>query len=176
MGVNMLLTIGGILLLSTFVLYANGLMSDNVKVAGDNEYMITAISLAQSLIDEAKSKAFDEKAIAGSITSTDSLTNPESFGRDGAGEFVILPDTVRNDLVTSFARFDDIDDYDGYIRIVNTPRAEGYQVRAAVTYASETSPDSSKSTKTFCKRLTVTVTSPYFPPQHAVRLSYAFIY
>ena len=37
MGVNMLLTIGGIILLSTFVLYANGLMFDNVEISSDNE-------------------------------------------------------------------------------------------------------------------------------------------
>jgi hypothetical protein len=174
MGVNMLLTIGGVVLLSTFVLYANGLLSDNVKTSSDNEYMITAISLAQSLIDEAKAKAFDEHTIGGSVTLPSSMTAAGLLGRDGGIEAVSDPDTANDDHCASFVRFDDVDDYDGYIRLVNTPRAEGYRISSAVQYASVTSPDSTMATQTFCKRMVVTVTSPYFA--QPVQLMYAFTY
>jgi hypothetical protein len=173
MGLNMLLTIGGILLLSTFVLYANGLLFDNSKIAADNEFVITAISIGQSVIDEAKTKAFDEQTVAGTVTLRTDLTSSYSLGTDG-GEAVSNPDTASESGSASFSRFDDVDDYNGYIRLVNTPRAEKYRVLAAVSYASETYPDSSKLAQTFCKRITVTVTSPFFA--QPVTLFYAFTY
>jgi hypothetical protein len=174
MGVNMLLTIGGIVLLSTFVLYANGLLSDNVKTSSDNEYMITAISLAQSVIDEAKAKSFDENITSGAVTLPSDLTGANLLGPDGGGEAVANPDTARDNQCASYARFDDVDDYDGYVRLVNTPRAEGYRLSAVVEYASITYPDSTTVSPTFCKRMTVTATSPYFP--QPVQLMYAFTY
>ena len=84
------------------------------------------------------------------------------------------PDTATESGVAAFTKFDDLDDYNGYVRLVNTPRAENYRVEAAVSYASVTFPDSSKSTQTFCKKMTVTVTSPFFP--QPVILTYAFTY
>ncbi|MBI5471821.1 MAG: hypothetical protein HY961_05700 [Ignavibacteriae bacterium] len=174
MGANMLLTLGGIVLLSTFVLYANGLLSDNTKISGDNEYAITAISLAQSVIDEAKTKSFDENAIAGSVTQASDLTAAQLLGRDGGGEAVAAVDTARDSQCASYSRFDDVDDYNGYVRLVNTPRAEGYRISTTVSYASATFPDSVKSSQTFCKRMTVTVTSPFFA--QPIQLMYAFTY
>ncbi len=173
MGVNMLLTIGGIILLSTFVLYASGLMSDNVKISSDNEYVITAIGLGQSLIEEAKLKAYDEATVAGAVTTASQLSAPNILGSD-SGESIQNPDTAMANGSASFAKFDDIDDYNNYIRIVNTPRAENYRISSTINYASETFPDSSKSTQTFCKRMTVTVTSAYFP--QPVTLYYSFTY
>ena len=173
MGVNMLLTIGGIILLSTFILYASGLMSDNVKISSDNEYVITAIGLGQSLIEEAKLKAFDEATAAGTVNAASQLSAANILGSDN-GETVQNPDTAAANGSASFAKFDDVDDYNGYVRIVNTPRAENYRVRATVNYASETYPDSVKTIQTFCKRMTVTVTSAYFP--QPVNLYYSFTY
>lgn len=174
MGINMLLTIGGIVLLTTFVLYANGLMFDNSKIASDNEYVITAISLAQSVIDEAKTKAFDEATILATITSASNLTPVHLLGPDGTGESMATIDSVDGGHPRSMARFDDVDDYNGYVRVVNTPRAEGFRVQASVNYVSETNPDTPSAARTFCKRLQVTVTSPYV--SQPVSLSYAFTY
>jgi hypothetical protein len=96
MGNHMLLTIGALLLFGTFMLTANGLMSDNKISAEQNEYAMTAISLAQSVIDEAKNKAFDE-AIAlnpnGTFTTSDMST---TLGRE-SGESVPSPDTLTSD-------------------------------------------------------------------------------
>lgn len=174
MGINMLLTIGGIVLLTTFVLYANGLMFDNTKIASDNEYVITAISLAQSVIDEAKTKGFDEATLLATVTSANDLTPVILMGADGPSETFATPDSIDSNHPHSIAQYDDVDDYHGYVRIVNTPRAEGFRVETAVEYVSETNPDSVSAVRTFCKRMQVTVTSPYM--QHPVLLSYAFTY
>jgi hypothetical protein len=171
MGVNMLLTIGGLILLGTFILYANGLLFDNARIAQNNEFVICAISLAQSVIDEAKTKSFDEATTTGSVSLTSALSS--TLGRE-IGETLSTPDTVQGSIPVSASRFDDVDDYNGYVRVVNTARAENYNISTVVSYASETCPDSLKGFRTFCKKMDVTITSPFF--SHPVQMSYAFVY
>jgi hypothetical protein len=170
-------------------------MTENTQIADQNEYYVTALSLAQSVLDEAKTKAYDEYTVnrTYALTKTDSLTLPSKLGREW-GEQLSVPDvdtittsspfTPSSPGYRSTTQFDDVDDYNGYQRLVNTPRAEGYRIRVSVQYASPTCPDSAVSTKTWCKTMTVQITSPYFRKQTVLDievpdtlvLSYAFLY
>jgi len=174
MSSNLALVIFGMLLLGTFMLMANGIMLENSTAADRNEYYLTAMSLAQSVIDEAKTKAFDQRTVSGPVTSKDSLTSPLSLTREGSGEVVPVPDTLTSQGFLSIIKFNDVDDYNGYRRLLNTPRANGYMLAATVRYVSATYPDSASSTKSYSKRMTVTVTSPYFPDSLSVQ--YIFVY
>ena len=58
MGANMILTMGAILLFGVFLNTSNKLMIGNNQNASQNEYYVTALSLVQSVIDEAKTKQF----------------------------------------------------------------------------------------------------------------------
>jgi hypothetical protein len=73
-------------------------------------------------------------------------------------------------------KFDDIDDYHGYVRVMNKARAlEGDTVRVSVSYADLNAPNTVlASTRSFCKRMTVTVTGKYLP--RPVTLTYAYTY
>lgn len=180
MGTNSILAIGAVLIFGTFMSSSNKLMIGNTQVAEQNEYYITALSLAQSVVAEARTKSFDQKTVSGSVPVADSLS--AFCGPDGVGEIVPSPDT----LVTgspfsasapgylSTVRFNDVDDYNGYRRKVNTLRAEGYTVAVRVGFAGVTNPDSAAAGKTFCKKMTVTVRSPYL--SDSVMVSYAFLY
>ena len=159
MGSNMVLTIGALLLFGTFLTSSNRLMTGNTQIATQNEYNVTALAIAQSVIDEAKLKAFDEQTVTQSVVSPLLLTASASLKYDGITETAPSPDTLSSLGYSSIRLYDDVDDYNGYTRTVNTPRAEGYNVSVVVAYASETSPDSSKSTQTYCKTMKVTVTS-----------------
>jgi hypothetical protein len=191
MGANMMLTIGAILLFGMFLSTTNKLMIGNNQIAAQNEYYIAGISLAQSIIDEAKTKAFDQKTIGlDTMISRANLTAPGSLGKDGGAELLALPDTIRtkNPYTAKYpgylstVTYNDVDDYNGYTRVVNTPRAEGYRLFCQVSYASETAPDSVKASRTYCKVITVKVTSPYFRKNRenggpdTLSLSYAFTY
>ena len=157
-------------------------MVGNTQIAEQNEYYISAVSLAQSVIDEAKTKAFDEKTDTAAVASVDLLTAPTSLGTDGAAETVPKPDTLfPGSPYTSSSRgyrstykFNDVDDYNKYIRLVNTQRAEGFTINVKVNYADETDPDPQRMVRTYCKKMTVTVTSPFLAD--AVTLYYAFTY
>lgn len=173
MGSSLLLTIGSLVMLGLFMLSANGLISDNIHTAEENEYYLTALSLAQSVIDEAKTKSFDQVTVTSVVSSPSAFTTPAGLGPD-TGESITGPDSASGGVYLSLSRFNDIDDYQGYIRLANTARADRYTVTAAVEYANALSPDSSSAVGTFCKKMTVTVTSPYLPGP--VSLQYAFVY
>ena len=150
MGSNMMLTIGAILLFGMFLSLSDKMMIGNTQIAAQNEYFVAGLSLAQSIIDEAKTKAFDHTTDTTFIYSSTALTVPASLGPDGVDEVFSYPDilsasapySVGNPGYNSSIKFNDIDDYDGYTRLVNTPRAEGYKLLVSVGFASETYPDS----------------------------------
>ena len=170
MGSNIIMAVGALLIFGTFLSSSNRLMTTNTQIAEQNEYYISAISLGQSIIDEARTKAFDQNVIGKTFSIPDSLTSPYNLGTE-AGEAFSYPDilissspyTSSTPGYSSTYRFNDVDDYNGYSRTVNTPRAEGYTVKVSVGYVNEKNPDVSSATRTFCKKMSVAVTSPYFP-------------
>jgi hypothetical protein len=163
----------GLILLSTLFITANRFVLNQETLALQSQYVITAVSLGQSIINEAKDKSFDKITKTGSINSPNLLTAPSSLGAESDEQFS-LPDTISNFTYMSSRTYDDIDDYDGYCRTVNTVNAENYLVKAEIIYVSATCPDSISTVRTFCKRMTVTVTSPYI--SIPIILSYSFTY
>ncbi len=191
MGANMMLTIGAILIFGMFLSTTNKLMIGNNQIAAQNEYYIAGISLAQSIIDEAKTKSFDERTVGmDTMVARTNMTAPASLTRDGVAEAVTLPDVMRTSNpftarypgYLSSVRFDDVDDYNRYSRIVNTKRAEGYRLFSSVRYGVETNPDVLVGSRTYCKVMTVKVTSPFFRKStenggpDTLTLSYTFTY
>lgn len=174
MGANMILTIGAILLFGVFLNTSNQLMIGNNQIASTNEYYISALAIGQSVIDEAKTKSFDEKTLTLKLTTVDSLTAVNALGREGGAENVPSPDTESLGVFSSSQRFDDVDDYNNYRRLVNTARAEGYNVLVTLNYASAQNPDSTSGAKTFCKKMNVKVWSKFIPD--TLKLFYAFAY
>src|SRR5437870_4607248 len=124
MGNNLMLTMGAIVLFTVFLLSANSILLDNSKIADESEYTLTAVALAQSVIDEAKMKSFDEAGIGKVLTSRDSLTAPHSLGTDTKTERVTGIDVANSTGFQSMQKFDDVDDYDKYMRRVDTQEAD----------------------------------------------------
>ncbi len=197
MGSNILITIGSLIVLGMFTLSSNTMITQNTQIMLQSEHYITAIALAQSVIDEAKTKSFDEKTTSKGVAKPESLTTISSFGSDGALETVTTDyvdlstskKTVRDDSYyiqgqtlpvvpstspQSQGKFDDVDDYNYYTRVVVTPSSGVDTIRTIVTYASITYPDSTKSTQTFCKKMKVVISGQYLP--RPFTMEYAYIY
>jgi hypothetical protein len=164
MGNSFLLILGCLLLLTLFSLASNRLIGENERIAEESEFNLTAFSLAQSIIDEAKSKEFDQHTVGAELTTPVTLTAAAQLG----------PDPTSDAGYASMTRFNDVDDYNGYHRYVNTPRADGYEISVQVAYASPSCPDSLLSTPTFCKHMVVSVSSRYF--SNPVTVQFAFMY
>jgi len=182
----MLITVATLGLLGLFVLAAHNVMSTNAKLSGQSEHSLTALSLAQSLIDEMKTKSFDRGTTnpLTIILSASSFTPSASLGSDTL-EFVPSPDTADADKKFRSAQvFNDVDDYRCYTRVVNTARAQGYVVKVdSISYVDPSDPENYSNTQTYCKRVDVSVICPAIALNKVgngddlpIRLSYAFTY
>jgi len=183
MGYNMLLTIGALLLFGTLLVSTQNLLSFNGDDSLENEYVLAAYGAAQTVINEAKLKAFDENSVSATIADTGALTGVGSLGPD-PGEAGPLVDTMItsspfssvNPGYASSVRFDDVDDYHGYRRAISKSRAfEGDTVWVDVAYVPLADPDAGEvGRRTMCKKMTVTVTGRYL--SEPVTLTYGFTY
>ena len=191
MGMNMMLTIGALVLLGTLLISNNTLIRSQNQDSLGNEYTVAAYGVAQSVIDEAKLKSYDERTIGVNVADTSGMTTVASLGKDATTEKLngtaANPDAVdtlttaspfsaANPGFRSAIKFDDVDDYNGYKRALNRSRAlEGDTVAVSVGYADVNSPNTAVTTyRTYCKKMTVTVTGKYLASP--VTLTYAFTY
>lgn len=152
-----LFSLGALLLFSLISLRFNSTMLENTTVEVENKVYLTAFSLADDLIEEMKQKAFDAATIKFPTTDPSVLTSPYSLGH---GDWEVYPN------------YNDIDDFNDFTRQVTAPHAENYLVSCEVYYVDADNPDQKVMTKTFYKRVRVTVANPYM--RTAVILSMIF--
>jgi MSHA pilin protein MshD len=147
-----ILTIGAMLLLSVLVLRVNSTLFYSGNVVSTSKLGLIAISLAQSRLEEIKSKAFDETSVSSAISSTSSFTTAAKLGPDGT---------------ETYPNFDDIDDYNGFTKAdtiiinPNLPKSgsnlEYFNESCSVVYVTSANPDVVYGTQTWNKRITVYV-------------------
>ena len=146
-----MLTMGAMMLLSFLVLRFNSIHLTSAQASYNSKFGIVATSLANSIIEEAKDKAFDEVA----LDTTKSITSANDFsttlGKDG-GE--VYPD------------FDDFDDYNNLyyldslsLRNPQTGKPTNFEIRSKVEYVTDTNPDVKSGSKQYHKKMTVSVFS-----------------
>ncbi|MFO8028887.1 MAG: hypothetical protein R6U28_03425 [Cyclonatronaceae bacterium] len=132
-------TVFSVVIFSFLLLQANSLILRNDTVTVDHEFEKTAIALAQSVIEEARTMAFDQEMSPASIP--DDFNDPGNFGN-----------TNPREDYTSF------DDYHGYTETVPTQLGD-YEISVAVTYADTNPPYDAIGGKSTSKRMTVEATS-----------------
>lgn len=154
---QMTLTIGALMIFSMISLNFNSAILRNSTVDIENKVMLSAISLSDDMIEEIKSKHFDETTIPFMTTNPQTLTKPTILGPE-SGE--------------AYPNFDDIDDFNNFTKIVTEPHAENYNVNVRVRYVDKNNQDQILSTQSFYKRVTVTVTSPFM----RTPISHSFIF
>jgi len=151
-----MLTIGAMMLLTFLILRFNSIQITSSEAAYNSKFGIVAISLANSLIEEAKDKVFDELVLDTTKT-INSESDFSSILKSESGE--VYPD------------FDDFDDYNGAngngfyyldtlsLRNPQTGAATAFEVRSTVQYVTDTNPDVKSVNKTYHKKMTVAVFS-----------------
>lgn len=149
---EVLQTIGAMVIFSLILLTATNLIKRNtyMEVAGELEKEVVA--LAQDIIEEARTKEFDERSqgeappanIPGDFTASTSL-GPE--GNDDT-------DDDANSTVQRY-EFDDFDDYDGWTDTLSTEHGT-FTIEADVYYVTSSPHDPTGSRTTF-KELKVNI-------------------
>lgn len=153
---QIILIVGVIMLLAQVSMNVNGSVLNSKDFSYENEALIAASSFAQSMIRQISNRKFDEKVIAKGVTSTDSLTAPEYLGSD-FGE--------------TEATFDDVDDYHGLSRTLTNGRLGNFAMNVSVSYTSPASPGTVSATRTFLKRVQVTVSGNRYLKNNVVMSS-----
>ncbi|KAB2843607.1 MAG: hypothetical protein F9K45_05880 [Melioribacteraceae bacterium] len=144
---QMMITVGAIMLLTLVILRVNNnFLSTNV-VLMRSKFGILAVSLATSVIEEANSKAFDAKSDTSGVNNLNLLTAPNLLGPEG-GEV--------------YPNFNDFDDFNGLTFDTeddSTFLSAVFDVICKVEYVEDTNPDVAVGTRTWHKKITVTITS-----------------
>ena len=148
-GNQMMLSIGEMIFLSMLILNVNSSTTDKLIILYSNEAVIEATGLAQAMFEEIQTKAFDEETTNDAAKERSMLTEEDELGKE-SGE------VYYND-------FDDIDDYNNYT-VTDTANVMGeFDLAVLVYYVDETSPYESSGTRTFIKRVDISITNESLP-------------
>lgn len=162
---EMILVLAALLFFSMTSLTVNRFCLQNDETMLQSEFQYYAISLAQSIIEEAKTRYFDVAVETEPPPSLSQLPNLFTYPLGPRWN-------------ESYPNFSDVDDYHGLnLNITNNtnPSARAnYTVRVQVGYVNESNIDQVVTYKTFYKKMTVIVTSAYLPAP--VVLSHVFSY
>ncbi|MDG5768205.1 hypothetical protein QA596_12130 [Balneolales bacterium ANBcel1] len=155
---DLFFAMASIVIFSVLVLQANHFVVHSDQMIVDHEYENTGIALAQSIVDEARSKPFDEVLLTG----VDPETLPGGFRQQlGAAEHMSRGD---------FAVFDH---FHGYRDTVETSLGF-YELEVTVTYVEPEPPFQVVQHPTFSKQLTARVRP--LQSEQSVRLQYVKTY
>jgi len=168
-----LLTTLSLVLFTIAVVNANRMLVDRAKNYYEEEAIKQATIYASSLLDEISRKKFDAKVQSYSYQSPSNFTDSQSYqwGPSATAKNYVNyngnPDTFSSDLAYKSIRgddanyyFDDVDDYHGYIREVNTGFLKGFRLTVRVAYADTTGGVTIERTfQTFLKKVEVKVSN-----------------
>jgi len=151
-----MLAIGSMMLLTFLVLRFNSIQLTTAEAAYNAKFGIVATSLANSLIEEAKDKVFDEVV----LDTTKAINSANDFSS-----------SLKSDAGEVYPNFDDFDDYNGAtgngfyyldtLSLINpqTGKATKFEIRSTVVYVKDTNPEVKSVSKEYHKKLTVAVYS-----------------
>lgn len=145
---------GAIVLFTLLLMNINNFLLDSNTLEVRTKLSSTAAALSQGIIDEAKTKAFDQSTVGG--------TRPANIPSD-------FSDTLGLESGETYSNCDDFDDYNGY-STVDTTDIGDFNINVTVQYVTGTDLNQVSSTQTTHKRMIVRVTNPIM--QDTVALSY----
>jgi len=153
---QMLITIAALMLLTLVILRVNNNFLNTNTVLMENKFNVLAVSLATSILEEAKGKAFDHN------TDTTALTSKTQLSSIGPESGEVYPN------------FNDFDDFHGFIHIDSTLPSAPFKIECEVFYINPSNPNLTTGSKTWHKRMNVMVTSDFMVD--TVRLSSIYSY
>jgi hypothetical protein len=156
---QMIMTLGAMMLLSTIMLRVNTANLTNESIRDDAQFGVLATSLATSIIEEAQSKAFDEKSDTMNVSALTQLTS------------VLGPETGETEDT-----FDDFDDYNGFTKRDSTMPSATFDISCQVVYVEPGNITGSTSNRTWNKKLIVTITRPVSADSSVLALRTASIF
>lgn len=142
-----IMLLGSLLLLVTLSMNFYSSYRSKSDLSINSEALSTAITVGESIFNDIRSRAFDEKTVSKAVYSIDSLTAPASLGPD-AGE-------------SNATQFNDADDFNNYISYDTLGIFGIFKTSIKVHYVHKLDPNTVSATRTFTKRIDINVTNKY---------------
>lgn len=156
---QMLLVVGALAILATLTLSINTTILRAYVISYDSEATIDAISIGQAMIDEIQTQAFDSVTnTTQKILDPGKCSLPSRLGPDVDSEKTVS--ALETEPFQSQNKFNDVDDYLHYSRIVTSPHLGNFTVRDSIFYVKESNMDSLSTTQTWYKKIMVTIKHP----------------
>lgn len=149
---DVLYVIAAVLVFGLFANTINRSMVNTTEMTVESEVEYTGISMAQSIIEEARVRAFDKRTVSPSNRLSDPSVIPTASVPTG---FTAI-DSLGADAGEVYPNFNDFDDYNG-LNITRTTGYGTYTITATVFYVNAGTPTANAGSKTSLKRLQVTV-------------------
>lgn len=159
MGNHMLYVIGAGVIFFTSVLTLNNTMLNNYNTITESNILLTAASVGQGIIEEAQGKLYDGGLLGATLPDVPiCFTAAESLGTEGS---------------ESYPLFNDVDDYNGLVRSIETETVR-CSVVVKVGYVDSNDVNQWINNKGFYKKMEVAVHANGL--EHHVTLDYLFCY
>ncbi len=164
-----ILAAAALVLITILVISANRM----IILSQQDEYISIAKNaageIANEIINEALSKRYDKTTFSYYPDSTE-FTSPSLLKPEWSEpKFTVSsPDTSFSSSLPSFrstTSYNDFDDYNGYVRKVNTPTIKGFIAICTVTYTQPENLNVASSDYGYFKRIVVTVEQPTYLPR-----------
>ena len=151
-----MISIATLVALTIMVVTSQRYVIEGQKEAVAAECLDLAAMHAEALINEISRKNYDATTTYNYYQPTSEFTGAGSLGPN-SGELALINPWPDVSPYKSIAAYSDVDDYDGYQRIVNTDLVNNLTLSVQVYYVSETNPTQKVYYTTYLKRVVVTV-------------------
>ncbi|GAA5521471.1 hypothetical protein LQ318_06950 [Aliifodinibius salicampi] len=143
---EVLQTIGAMVIFSLILLSATRMIQRNTLMQVEGELEQEVVALAQDIIEEGRTKEFDEYSVSSALPPADAndFAAPSNLGPD-SGE------NTRQD-------FDDFDDYHDWEEVIETEHGE-FNIRTEVFYVNDSF--NKTASPTYFKKMQVFITSKF---------------
>jgi hypothetical protein len=152
-----LLVLGAIVLLSIFILRVGTTQNGSTKNVVTNAAIIKATGVAQTLLEQIQTVAFDSATVSKTVSSPAVLTPVSGLGKD-PGE-------------NNVTNFNDVDDFNNYTEIDTVGNNDIFNVKVKVSYSTKMNPDILSSVPTYSKRVDISVFNKYLNLIDTLKLS-----
>lgn len=153
------MVIGAMMLLSAIVLRVNTTNLNNETIRDQAQYGVLATSIATSIIEEAQSKAFDQHTDTNSVSLLTQLSS-----------------TLGPEIGETEQTFNDFDDYNGFTKRDSTMPSAIFDIKCQVVYVDPSNIEGSTSSRTWHKKINVTITSPFSPDSFKTSSIFSYWY
>lgn len=156
---DLVFMMGAMVLFSLFANNANDGIVRGSTLLSQVEVEYSAISFAQTIVDEARSRAFDHATVPTDPDEIAIVGNTGLLGQTGYPAGFTAPGAMGRETGETYPNFNDFDDYHE-LRLIRESEYGDYTVSAVVEYLDETDMQTASSARSNIKRLSVRVDHP----------------